>query len=179
MTHYDKVTHRDLKYPGLALLSMADRLKKKLQKILLANSLPLQMFGIGRDEYTAKARHIDPKTAIAVLQNVYEPKRKSVFADCRILNRELHDFTVLLQTRAFMIENHELDELMLQFMQLDDRVNNLMPKVYEQAVTQPFKAPNPMDIVRIRNRFVPSVRNDYDPLTKRGRLGNKFGIKKS
>jgi hypothetical protein len=167
METWDTVSKKPLVYPGVNLFILVDRLKKKLQKILLANSLPLQMYGIGKDEYTAKARHADPKTAIAVLQNVYEPKRLSVFAECRRLNKELHNFTELLKHRAFMIEEDELDVLFNKYFEIDYQVNNLNPKVYEQEVITPFRMPNPKDILCLRHNFVPVIRNDYDKKKKK------------
>lgn len=67
------------------MLELAMALHAKGQKLVLANSLPLQMFGIGAEKLTSNVRHFDPKTAIAVLTAAYEPHRKSTFANARLL----------------------------------------------------------------------------------------------
>jgi hypothetical protein len=84
---------------------MAGKLLEKVSKSILKNGLPLQMFGIGGskmgEKLVASVRHKDPKTAIAILQSVYEPQRLKVFNESKSLMREIHDFRKRLIKDAF------------------------------------------------------------------------------
>jgi hypothetical protein len=142
-----------LNYPGITLLQLVSALQVKSQKRVLANSLPLQMFGIGADKLTANVRHFDPKTAIAVLISSYEPSRKETFRLAREINTALLDLSKLLRRRCFLIEDLELDELFAEFTLLEDRLSALTVSTYEQSVEKPFVLPSPRKIVSLFNKF--------------------------
>lgn len=101
------------KYPIIEILVLAGRLLEKVSKSILKNGLPLQMFGIGKtkkaEKLTSLVRHKDPKTAIAILQSVYEPRRIAVFNESKALMREIHDFRKRLIKDAFCTHDQTIE----------------------------------------------------------------------
>jgi len=162
-----------LKFPGVTLLGLVSALQLKAQKRVLANSLPLQMFGIGADKLTANVRHFDPKTAIAVLIASYEPARKETFKQAREINTALLNLSKVLRRRCFFIEDLELDELYGQFILLENKLSALTVSTYEQSVEKPFVVPSPRKIVSLYNKFEKVGISDFSNKNRRFLKRNK------
>lgn len=153
MISFSRVKSKEISYPGIVVLQMVSRLLPKIDKIILKNALPLQMFGIGSDKLTGTVRHTDPKTCIAVLSTVYEPIRKDIFKDARSLKTDLLSFEKDLRKNAFLYTVSDLNNLMGIYFELQDRLHNIRPFVYLQDVEKPFIQPSPRKIVKLWNSF--------------------------
>lgn len=144
-------------YPVIEILLMAGKLLEKVSKSVLKNGLPLQMFGIGGskmgEKLVASVRHKDPKTAIAILQSVYEPQRLKVFNESKSLLREIHEFRKRLIKDAFTDHSPSIEAYWEEYLALETRLHNMRPWVYLQKPDKPFVPSSPIQMVKLWNRL--------------------------